>query len=78
MLLFIGVHGRLFPIGPAFTTGKLHFMVTATHNIEQIMARDPRFAHKINRSRPESAHELSDGHGLPDGKRCAFKTVNCS
>ncbi|WBY08949.1 hypothetical protein PIB19_06000 [Sphingomonas sp. 7/4-4] len=64
MPLFIGVHGRLFPIGTAFTTGKLHFMVTATHNIEQIMARDPRFAHKINRGRPEGAHDLSDGHAL--------------
>ena len=64
MPLFIGVHGRLFPIGTAFTTGKIHFMVTATHNIEQIMAHDPRFAHRIGRGRLEGSHNLSDGHAL--------------
>lgn len=64
MPLFISVHGRLFPIGTAFTTGQLHFVVTATHNIEQIIARDPRFQHRISRGRLDGAHELSDGHAL--------------
>lgn len=64
MPLFIGVHGRLFPIGTAFTTGKIHFMVTATHNIEQIMARDPRFAHRIGQERLDGSHNLSEGHAL--------------
>lgn len=64
MPLFIGVYGRLFPIGTAFSTGQLHFMVTATHNIEQIMTHDPRFAHKINRGRLDGNHNLSDGHAL--------------
>ena len=64
MPLFIGVHGRLFPVGTAFTTGKIHFMVTATHNIEQIMTHDPRFAHRIGRGRLDGSHNLSDGHAL--------------
>jgi len=64
MPLFIGVHGRLFPIGTAFTTGKIHFMVTATHNIEQIVARDPRLAKLIGQGRLDGAHSLSDGHAL--------------
>lgn len=64
MPLLISVHGRLFPIGTAFTTGQLHFVVTATHNIEQIMARDPRLAHKLSRGRLDGSHNLSDGHAL--------------
>lgn len=64
MPLFISIHGRLFPVGTAFTTGKMHFVVTATHNIEQIMARDERLSHKLSRGRLDGAHNLSDGHAL--------------
>jgi hypothetical protein len=64
MPLLLGIHGKLFPIGTAFSTGQIHFMVTATHNIEQIMTHDPRFAHKINRGRLDGNHNLSDGYAL--------------
>lgn len=64
MPFLISVRGRLFPIGTAFTTGQLHFVVTATHNIEQIVARDPRLANKLSRGRLDGSHNLSDGHAL--------------
>ena len=65
MPLLIGVHGRLFPIGTAFTTGiKLQFIVTATHNIDQLVKNDPRFERSIGRERLEGSHDLSEGYTL--------------
>ena len=64
MPLFVCIHGRLFPVGTAFTTGKVCFMVTATHNIEQLLKEDPRFARLIGRSRLEGSHDVSEGHAL--------------
>lgn len=63
--LLIGVHGRLFPVGTAFTTGeKVTFMITATHNIDQLVKEDPRFASVIGQGRLEGSHNLSDGYAL--------------
>jgi hypothetical protein len=65
MPLFIGVHGRLFPVGTAFTTGKkATFLITATHNIDQLLKKDPRFVNAIGQGRLEGSHDLSDGYTL--------------
>lgn len=65
MPLLIGVHGRLFPVGTAFTTGqKVQFMITATHNIDQLVKEDPRFSNVIGQGRLEGSHDLSDGYAL--------------
>ncbi len=65
MPLLIGVHGRLFPVGTAFATGKkVQFMVTATHNIDQLVKNDPRFARLIGSGRIKGSHDLSDGFAL--------------
>jgi len=65
MPLLIGIHGRLFPVGTAFTTGaKVQFMITATHNIDQLVKEDPRFARSIGQGRLEGSHDLSAGYAL--------------
>ncbi len=65
MPLLVGIHGRLFPVGTVFTTGgKLQFMITATHNIEQLVKNDPRFEHLIGQGRLEGSHDLSEGYAL--------------
>ena len=65
MPLFVSVHGRLLPVGTAFTTGKkVQFLVTATHNIDQLVKKDPRFARMIGKGRLEGSHDLSVGYGL--------------
>jgi hypothetical protein len=65
MPLFIGVHGRLLPIGTIFATGnKVTFLVTATHNINELLKKDPRFARVIAQGVLEGSHNLSDGYTL--------------
>jgi hypothetical protein len=65
MPLLIGVQGRLFPIGTIFATGKkVIFLVTATHNINEILKVDPRFARAITQGMLEGSHDLSDGYTL--------------
>ncbi|ETD87037.1 hypothetical protein U716_01520 [Rhodobacter capsulatus B6] len=65
MPLLIGVRGRLFPVGTIFATGKkVQFLITATHNIDQIVKEDPRFANVIGQGRLEGSHDLSDGYAL--------------
>src|SRR5262249_54560768 len=46
--LFITFEGRLFPVGTAFTIGRsVPFIVTAAHNIREVLKYEPRLSHLL-------------------------------
>jgi hypothetical protein len=64
MPLLIGVDGKLIPVGTIFIFGKIQFMISASHNVFELLKHDPRFTSDRTKIEGDGNHKLSKNLSL--------------